>query len=144
MTSNKGFSLVEILLSVLVLAISGVGALKVYSYLEVEKDNALSFIEAKQIAETQIAILQTLNTIGSGCEGKTVENIQSCVLILSEDSLYSLSVIPTKELKYTPVGGAPLTYAKIMDVKVSWNDRNGGSQSLLLPVSVSKHTNLLD
>ncbi|USH03024.1 prepilin-type N-terminal cleavage/methylation domain-containing protein [Grimontia kaedaensis] len=144
MTSDKGFSLVETLIAIFVVALSGVGTLKLYSYLEVEKANALMFVEAKQIAESQVALLQTLNTTGSGCEGKTVENIQSCQLTLNEGSLYSLSVTPTKTLQHTPASGVAVTYAKIMDVKVSWNDRNGTAQSLSLPASVSKFTNLLD
>ncbi|KKD62537.1 typIV pilin [Grimontia sp. AD028] len=144
MTSNKGFSLVETLIAILVVVLSGVGTLKLYSHLEVEKANALMFVEAKQIAESQLALLQTLNTTGSDCEGKTVENIQSCQLTLNEGSLYSLSVTPTKTLQHTPASGVAATYAKIMDVKVSWSDRNGTAQSLSLPISVSKFTNLLD
>ncbi|WP_325891826.1 type IV pilus modification PilV family protein [Grimontia sp. NTOU-MAR1] len=144
MTSDKGFSLVETLIAIFVVVLSGVGTLKLYSYLEVEKANALMFVQAKQIAESQIALLQTLNTTGSDCEGKTVENIQSCQLTLNEGSLYSLSVTPTKTLQHTPASGVAATYAKIMDVKVSWSDRNGTAQSLSLPVSVSKFTNLLD
>lgn len=144
MTSNKGFSLIETLIAIFVVVLSGVGTLKLYSYLEVEKANALMFTEAKQIAESQMALIQTLNTTGSVCEGKTVENIQSCVIVLAEDSAYLLTVTPTETLQHTPAGGVAATYAKVLDVKVSWDDRNGHAQALIFPVSVSKSTNLLN
>ncbi|MDD1784321.1 prepilin-type N-terminal cleavage/methylation domain-containing protein [Enterovibrio sp. ZSDZ35] len=145
MTSNiKGFSLVEVLLSMVVIVLSAVSVLKLYSFLEVEKANSVLFMEAKRIAESQVSLMQTINTEGSLCVGKTLADIHECKVSLGADSIFTIAVTTQKTLNHTPSSGVVETYAKVFNVNVSWDDRAGDTQSLLLPVSVSKFTNLYD
>lgn len=143
MTFNRGFSLIEVLISIFVVALSGVGTLKLYSYMEVEKANAAMFVEAKIIAESQLALLQTVNTIGSSCAGKTFANIQDCVNGQDEGSPYSVTVTSVKSLTHETAAGVE-TYGKVYRVVVAWIDRNNKEKTLTIPVSVSKYTNLLE
>ncbi|KXF82572.1 type IV pilus modification PilV family protein [Enterovibrio coralii] len=140
----RGFSLVEVLVSMTVIILSAVSVLKLYSYLEVEKANTSLYIEAKRIAESQVSLMQTINTEGSACEGKTLATINECKLILDADSIFTIAVTTLKTLEHTPASGTAETYAKVFSVNVSWDDRSGDEQSLILPVSVSKFTNLYE
>ncbi|MDD1795942.1 prepilin-type N-terminal cleavage/methylation domain-containing protein [Enterovibrio sp. ZSDZ42] len=144
MISNKGFSLVEILIAILVVALSGVGTLKLYSYMEVEKANAAMFVEAKLIAESQLALLQTVNTTGSICTGKTFANIQDCVNEQDEGSPFTVTVTSIKSLTHESAAGIVETYGNVYKVTVTWADRNNEGKTLAIPVSVSKYTNLLE
>ncbi|MEZ8144507.1 MULTISPECIES: prepilin-type N-terminal cleavage/methylation domain-containing protein [Enterovibrio] len=146
MTFNRGFSLVEVLISIFIVVMSGVGTLKLYSYLEVEKANSGMFVKATHTAETQIAMLQSFNTIGSSCADKTLADITDCKLTLDIDSPFSLALNVASEgvLKNNNAAGVEETYAKVLIVSVSWNDRSGSPKNLSIPTSVSKHTNLLN
>ncbi|WP_028024603.1 type IV pilus modification PilV family protein [Enterovibrio calviensis] len=143
MTFNRGFSLIEVLVSIVVVALSGIGTLKLYGYMEVEKANAAMFIEAKVIAESQVALIQTVNTTGSMCAGKTFENINDCVN-QQEDSPFAVTVTSAKSLTHEKVAGVVETYGKVYKVTVAWTDRNNEGKALVIPVSVSKYTNLLE
>ncbi|MBE1277718.1 type IV pilus modification PilV family protein [Enterovibrio baiacu] len=146
MTSNRGFSLAEILISIFIVVLSGVGTLKLYSYIEVEKANAGLFVKATYIAEKQIAMLQSFNAIGSSCADRTLADITDCKLSLESGSPFSI-VLNTASggvLNSNNDTGAEVTYAKVLTVSVSWNDRSGGLKNLSIPVSVSKYTNLLN
>ncbi|MEZ9525951.1 type IV pilus modification PilV family protein [Enterovibrio norvegicus] len=146
MTSNRGFSLVEVLISIFIVVLSGVGTLKLYSYIEVEKTNAGLFVKATYIAERQITMLQSFNTIGSGCAHKTLADITDCKLSLDSGSPFSLALNVASEgvLKGNNDTGTEETFAKVLIVIVSWNDRSGSLKNLSIPVSVSKYTNLLN
>ncbi|WP_407331240.1 prepilin-type N-terminal cleavage/methylation domain-containing protein [Enterovibrio sp. 27052020O] len=146
MTSNRGFSLIEVLVSVVVVVLSGIGTLKLYSYMEVEKSNAAMMIEAKRIAENQASLLQTINTTGnSDCNGETLDTIESCVLTLHDDSPFTLSISNESSLNLPPSGSTVAElYAKILKVEVSWKDRSGINRQVNLPVTVSKFTNLIE
>ncbi|MGF1770473.1 prepilin-type N-terminal cleavage/methylation domain-containing protein [Enterovibrio makurazakiensis] len=143
MTSNRGFSLIEVLVSIVVVALSGIGTLKLYSYMEVEKANAAMFVEAKLIAESQLALLQTVNTIGSSCAEKTFANIQDCINEQDEGSPFIVTVTSIKSLTHETAAGEE-TYGKVYQVAVAWTDRNNEGKTLAIPVSVSKYTNLLE
>ncbi|CZF85354.1 hypothetical protein GCE9029_04958 [Grimontia celer] len=142
MTSDKGFSLVETLIAILVVVLSGVGTLKLYSYLEVEKANALMFVEAKQLLENQIALIHTVNTIDGACKDKTFEDIQSCHL--GDTAPFVVEVTQATPIEYENESGEEVPFAVVLEYQATWIDRNGIEQNLILPVSVSKFTNLLD
>ncbi|OEE69015.1 typIV pilin [Enterovibrio norvegicus FF-33] len=145
MTSNRGFSLIEVLISVVVVVLSGIGTLKLYSYMEVEKSNAVMMIEAKRIAENQASLLQAINTRGNpDCDGKTIDDIESCVFT-PKDERFTLSISNEPSLNL-PTSGSTVAelYAKILKVEVSWKDRSGVDRQVNLPVTVSKYTNLLE
>ncbi len=145
MISNRGFSLVEVLISIVVVVLAGVGTLKLYSYIEVEKSNAMMAVEAKRVAENQISALQALNTLDSSCAGKTLDDINTCILTLPAGSPFTVTMNNVKAVDSPVAGGAAAeVYAKVIGVEVSWIDRNGENRSIELPATVSKFTNLLD
>lgn len=144
MISSRGFSLVELLVAVFVVALSGSSILKLYSFMEVEKSNAAMAVEAKRIAESQIALLHTVNTMGSECAGREIADIQGCQLTLAKNSpfLINIETLNVLENALLPSGTAQ-AYVYILSVKVSWKDRNSEEKELKLPAVVSISTNLL-
>ncbi|RXJ73857.1 typIV pilin [Veronia nyctiphanis] len=144
MTSNKGFSFVEILIALMVITVSGVGSMKLYSYMEQLKGNAVGSLRAQQLAQQQVSLLQTVNTQDSECregaEGNvTFDNVGTCLISLTElnESKYKVEteVVNTIEESGT-------VYGKLIEVKVTWSDRHGGSQEIKLLTMVSKFSNL--
>lgn len=139
MITNRGFSLIEVLISLFVLSIGSVGALKLYQYIEVEKYNAQTMLEAYQYAESQIATIQTFNT-NSNCGSDLSFIVNECASA-PQDHRFTLSwPAPRIEIK----DSESELFAKIYDVDVSWNDRNGQEQSILIPVTVSKSSNMIN
>ncbi len=137
MIFKKGFSLIEILLCVFVLSLGSVSVFKLYSYIEVEKQKTRMRMTANYLLQKQISLMKTINATSGKCgDIKTIN--QDCMITLSsEESLYVLSW-QVKEDIVTP------TYIKIIEVEVSWHDRNKQAQSLKSLVTVSKYTNLYD
>lgn len=146
MTFNRGFSLVEILIASAVVVLSGLGTLKLYSYIEVTRANATFWIDAQMIANSQIAIMQRVNTQNESCNSSiiTFENVESCFIPLDSNSPFVLKTRLNKTLNYLSDVGVNEPFAKMLTVAVNWNDRNGEQQVLKREVTVTKTTNLLD
>lgn len=147
MTFNRGFSLVEILIASAVVVLSGLGTLKLYSYIEVTRTNATFWIDAQMIANSQIAIMQRVNTQNESCNSSSIitfENVESCFIPLDGNSSFVLKTRLNKTLNYLSDVGVNEPFAKMLTVAVNWSDRNGELQALTREVTVTKTTNLLD
>ncbi len=141
---QKGFSLIEILISVFILSIASIGAFKLYSHLEKEKYKAHISLSAHQVAQQQIAKIQTINTVDGDC-GDIDTISDSCLLEVDEIKPFSINFSAINEMKHTLVTGTPeVTYAKTITIKVSWKDRDGQPKEINLPVTVSNSTNKLN
>lgn len=147
MIFNRGFSLVETLIASVVVVLSGLGTLKLYSYIEVARANTAFWMMAQTLANSQIAIFQRVNTENDSCNSSSVtfDNVESCILSLDDGSPFYLQTRVEKTLKISSTEpDFREEFAKIIIVRLSWNDRNGDQQWLERPVTVTKITNLLD
>lgn len=137
MISNRGFSLVEILIALVVVVVSGVGTLKAYSYIEITKANSALWMEALYIVNSQMTLMQGVNTSSL----VTFENAENSFVIKDENTPFTAAAKVNK----TVMGTDPVeAIAKIIHVSVTWNDRQGEKHILSMPVTVTKVTNLLD
>ncbi|MFD2179797.1 type IV pilus modification PilV family protein [Veronia pacifica] len=144
MTSNRGFSFIEILIALVVVTISGVGSMKLYSYIEQLKGDAIHTLRAQQVAQQQVSLLQTINTQGQNCtsdeggEDITLDNVENCSISLEQSSPFEIETSVENILSDTDG-----TFGKLLQVKVTWDDRAGNQQSVTMLTMVSKFSNLI-
>ncbi len=147
MIFNRGFSLVEVLIGLSIVMLSGFGTLKMYAYIEVARVNSELWVEALHIADAQMALMKQINTDNRSCHSQpiTFDNVQNCHLSLNPESVFKLETDIEKTVRFfDDAGGTSEVYAKIIHIKVMWRDRNGIEQGLNMPVSVTKSTNLFN
>ncbi len=135
MTFKKGVSLIEILLCVFVLSLGSISVLKLYSFIEVEKQKTQMQMNANYLLQEQINLIKTINAENGKCgDIKTIN--QDCMISPPPEArFYALSWQIKKETLVP-------THIKIIEVEVSWHDRYSKLQSLKGLVAVSKYTNL--
>ncbi len=141
---QKGFSLVDTLVSIFILSIVSTGAFKLYSHLEKEKHKVQMSLIAHQVAQQQIAKIQTINTLDGDCgDINTISN--SCLLKADEIIPFLIDFSAINEMQHTSdIGNPEVTYAKTITLKVSWKDRDDQQKEINLPVTVSNSTNKFD
>ncbi|HIF9062952.1 TPA: type IV pilus modification PilV family protein [Photobacterium damselae] len=137
MTSNhRGFSLLEVLIAMIVLAIGLVGLMKLQIHMEVKAENALKTLDALHIAESQMEYYQTRASNVSGATGlipfASMADSTYCRQSMVSGSIYTL----TCDASNLSLSGALRT----IDVKVSWSDRHGVSQAVSLKTALSKYS----
>ncbi|WP_340642077.1 type IV pilus modification PilV family protein [Photobacterium damselae] len=150
MTSNhRGFSLLEVLIAMIVLAIGLVGLMKLQIHMEVKAENALKTLDALHIAEAQMEYYQTRVSNVSGAT-----SLISFSELAEDDPVTSklkhclspeLTVGTVFELDCEVVNAswrlsALSSALKTIEVKVSWSDRHGVSQAVSLKTALSKYS----
>ncbi|PSB77796.1 type IV pilin [Photobacterium damselae subsp. damselae] len=150
MTSNhRGFSLLEVLIAMIVLAISLVGLMKLQIHMEVKAENALKTLDALHIAEAQMEYYQTRVSNVSGATGlisfselteddPVTSKLKHCLSPeLTVGTVFELDC----EVVNASGGLSALSSAlKTIEVKVSWSDRHGASQAVSLKTALSKYS----
>ncbi|WP_318436472.1 type IV pilus modification PilV family protein [Photobacterium leiognathi] len=141
MTSNmrlvKGFSLLEVIISLAVLSIGVLGLVKMQAYMEVKSENALKTLDALYIAEAQMERYHSRHHISDASTTikvafASMANSTYCMEDIAKSSGFSMicNVSPPT------LSGALRT----IEVKVSWADRRGVSQAVSLKTAVSKYS----
>lgn len=138
MISKNGFSLLEILISTFMLSLSSFSVFKMYIYLEKEKSNSQMLIDAAYFARFQSALLKSVN-VEQGCGDITLLREGMCTLKNTSPYQVSWNVKQTLKSEDTL-----LEYAKLIEIRVDWTDRNQKVQVLKLPVTISKYTNRVE
>ncbi|HIF9202210.1 type IV pilus modification PilV family protein [Photobacterium damselae] len=150
MTSNhRGFSLLEVLIAMIVLAIGLVGLMKLQIHMEVKAENALKTLDALHIAEAQMEYYQTRVSNVSGATGlisfselaeddPVTSKLKHCLSPeLTVGTVFELDC----EVVNASWGLSALSSAlKTIEVKVSWSDRHGVSQAVSLKTALSKYS----
>lgn len=146
MTSNlqikpsRGFSLVEVLVSVLVLSFSLVAILKLQSYVELKSEQTDLQYQAVRKAEQQLMLWQNVGANVS-CNGTvtslTLSNLESCKIDFSPMT-GSVAVVGAAK---TDASGNILF--KKLKVTVNWVDREGQNGSMSLVGGYSAYSPLL-
>ncbi|WP_064605703.1 type IV pilus modification PilV family protein [Photobacterium sp. J15] len=133
MTSNQsGFSLIEVLISLLVLSVGVLGLVKLQTYMEVKSENALHSIDALYLAEEKLEQFRT--RAQSAATGTILYNE-------IKDEMKSISMAGMSvHREVTVIPDAPVTGAKQVTVTVSWEDRWDNPQSVTLDTVISKYS----
>ncbi|WP_318514551.1 type IV pilus modification PilV family protein [Photobacterium leiognathi] len=153
MTSNvrlvKGFSLLEVIISLAVLSVGVLGLVKMQAYMEVKSENALKTLDALYIAESQMEYYQRRVNNVSGATGlilfSELEEDDPVTSKLKHCLSPELTVGTVFELDcdVANVSGGLSTLSsalKTIKVTVSWADRRGVSQAVSLKTAVSKYS----
>ena len=134
--NNKGFSLLEVVISLLVIAVGVLGLIKLQTYMEIKSENALKTLDALHIAETQMEFYQTRATNVSGAVGVidfgNMDAPAYCQTSLVSGSGYTLAC----DASSLSLSGALRT----INVDVTWQDRRGDQQKVSLKSAVSKYS----
>ncbi|PSW41164.1 type IV pilus modification PilV family protein [Photobacterium leiognathi] len=135
--NKKGFSLLEVVISLAVLSVGVLGLVKMQAYMEVKSENALKTLDALYIAEAQMEHYQKRANNVSGATGlipfaSMADSTYCLSSTLTSGSIYTL----TCDASNLSLSGALRT----IDVTVSWADRRGVSQAVSLKTAVSKYS----
>ncbi|EFH73404.1 prepilin-type N-terminal cleavage/methylation domain-containing protein [Vibrio cholerae] len=130
-SKKRGFTLIEVLISFLLLGVGALGLMRLQIYMERNSDYAMQSIEALQLAENQ---LESFRTRGASAAISTFTPI-TFDSISSGSSTHGAYFIEW-EVPAAKVSGS----LKTISIKSSWVDRMGETQSVELKTMISKYS----
>ncbi|MGB1975393.1 MAG: type IV pilus modification PilV family protein [Vibrio toranzoniae] len=129
---QKGFNLIEVLISFLLIGIGALGLIKLQTYVEQKSDFAIQSVEALHLAENK---LEGFRTRGASAALSSITPTDFITDIVDgEDHThvkYQLDWTVTSRLS-----GA----LKTIQMTSSWQDRFGEDQSITLDTMISKYS----
>ncbi|HDZ9391105.1 TPA: prepilin-type N-terminal cleavage/methylation domain-containing protein [Vibrio cholerae] len=129
---QRGFSLIEVMISFVLIGIGALGLVKLQAYIEQRADYAMHSIEALNLAEQK---LEWFRTRGASSANPAIPTANFATDIVSgsiSSGRYTLSWgVPT-----TALSGA----LKTIHIEASWKDRHGETQSVELKTMISKYS----
>ncbi|TXY23272.1 prepilin-type N-terminal cleavage/methylation domain-containing protein [Vibrio mimicus] len=130
---QRGFSLIEVMISFVLIGVGALGLVKLQAYIEQRADYAMHSIEALNLAEQK---LEWFRTRGASSVLPTMPAANFDTNIVSGNDvshpLYTLS---------WSVPAATLSGAlKTIHIEALWQDRHGETQSVELKTMISKHS----
>ncbi len=134
-SKQHGFSLIEIMISFILIGVGALGLVKLQAYIELRADYAMHSIEALNLAEQKLEWFRTRG--GYFCSPPSMPAANFDTNIVSggryyAPPLYTLSwSVPTATLS-----GA----LKTIHMEALWQDRHGKIQSVELKTMISKHS----
>ncbi|HGF7231570.1 type IV pilus modification PilV family protein [Vibrio cholerae] len=127
-----GFSLIEVMISFVLIGVGALGLVKLQAYIEQRADFAMHSIEALNLAEQK---LEWFRTRGASSANPAIPTANFATDIVSgsiSSGRYTLSWgVPT-----TALSGA----LKTIHIEASWKDRHGETQSVELKTMLSKYS----
>lgn len=128
-SNQKGQSLVEVLITVLIIAVSVVALIRFQSYLSYDSSLVKQKSDASALAQQQLETLMDFQTISTTPGYTSYESISSGS---------STSTINGTAYAVTwTVNSFTFPTYKTLSVNVSWSDRYGGAQSLTIDSNVA-------
>lgn len=130
-SKQKGFNLLEVLISFLLIGVGALGLTKLNVYLERESEYAIKSIEALRIAENQ---LEWFRTRGASAAMSTITpaNFAS----IATGSSVTGSYVVEWEVPAATVSGT----LKTITITSSWKDRIGETRSVQLKTMISQYS----
>ena len=146
MTSkHSGFSLIEVLISFLLIGVASLGLVKLQVYVEQKSEFALHSVEALHFAERQMEYYRTRVSDVSGAVGlipfSDLNQVSYCLNTTSSVPLSGLSGSAyAMTCEVINANGALSGALKNITVTVAWQDRMNKSQSIYLETMLSKYS----
>ncbi|ENM5906403.1 prepilin-type N-terminal cleavage/methylation domain-containing protein [Vibrio mimicus] len=130
---QRGFSLIEVMISFVLIGVGALGLVKLQAYIEQRADYAMHSIEALNLAEQKLEWFRTRGA-SSALPTMPAANFDTNIVSGNDVShpLYTLS---------WSVPAATLSGAlKTVHIEALWQDRHGETQSIELKTMISKHS----
>ncbi|MEF3019576.1 prepilin-type N-terminal cleavage/methylation domain-containing protein [Vibrio mimicus] len=130
---QRGFSLIEVMISFVLIGVGALGLVKLQAYIEQRADYAMYSIEALNLAEQKLEWFRTRGA-SSALPTMPAANFDTNIVSGNDVShpLYTLS---------WSVPAATLSGAlKTIHIEALWQDRHGETQSVELKTMISKHS----
>ncbi|KLV04499.1 hypothetical protein ABT56_15335 [Photobacterium aquae] len=137
---GRGFSLIEVLVSLLLISVSFAAVMRMQAYVEVKREQAALQYQAMQLAEQQVMLWQnvgaTVNCNGT-MKALTLANLETCQIGFGKmTGTVSVVGTPKKDL-------AGAIIFKRLQVAVQWIDRSGEKGTVTLYSGHSNQSPLL-
>ena len=131
-TKEQGFSLIEVMITFLLVGVSVLGLIKLQAYIEQKADFALHSVEALNLAEQKLEWFRTRGALSSNTSF-AVASYDSDIVSGTEHAgnLYTLTWTVTEP--HSLLGSV-----KSVDIEASWFDRQGNKQTVKLQTMISK------
>lgn len=129
-SKSKGFSLIEVLISFVVLTVGVLGLVKLQTYMEVKSENALHSIDALYLAEEKLELFRTRSK-SAGTRTILYSSISNSNLPVP-GTIFSRGVVVKNDF--------PVLGTKHIKVSVNWIDRWNTPQSVVLDTVISKYS----
>ncbi|ANP77731.1 type IV pilin [Vibrio crassostreae 9CS106] len=144
-SNQRGFSLLEVLISFLLVGVAALGMVKLQTYTEQKADYAIQSIEALHFAERQMEYYRTRASNASGAVGlipfSELNQASHCLNTASSDPLSGLSGSAyAMTCEVTNANGALSSALKSITVTIAWQDRMNHAQSIYLETMLSKYS----
>ncbi|EKI0758107.1 prepilin-type N-terminal cleavage/methylation domain-containing protein [Vibrio cholerae] len=127
-----GFSLIEVMISFVLIGVGALGLVKLQAYIEQRADFAMHSIEALNLAEQK---LEWFRTRGASSANPAIPTANFATDIVS-GSISSGRYTLSWEIPTTALSGA----LKTIHIEASWKDRHGETQSVELKTMISKYS----
>ncbi|MGR5207930.1 type IV pilus modification PilV family protein [Vibrio sp. PNB23_22_6] len=134
-SKQQGFSLIEILISFLLLGVGALGLTKLQIYMERKSDYAIQSMEALRLAENQ---LEWFRTRGASAALSTISTASFASISTGSSVIGSYTV--QWDVPAATVSGS----LKTITITSSWQDRTGETQSVELKTMISRYSEFIN
>ncbi|MEW2626610.1 prepilin-type N-terminal cleavage/methylation domain-containing protein [Vibrio cholerae] len=130
-----GFSLIEVMISFVLIGVGALGLVKLQAYIEQRADYAMHSIEALNLAEQK---LEWFRTRGASSANPAMSTANFSTDIVSGNDVSH----PSYKLSWSVsnASGALSSALKTIHIEASWKDRHGETQSVELKTMISKYS----
>ncbi|MGR5069946.1 type IV pilus modification PilV family protein [Vibrio alfacsensis] len=134
-SKQQGFSLIEILISFLLLGVGALGLTTLQIYMERKSDYAIQSMEALRLAENQ---LEWFRTRGASAALSTISTASFASISTGSSVIGSYTV--QWDVPAATVSGS----LKTITITSSWQDRTGETQSVELKTMISRYSEFIN
>ncbi|ENM3895161.1 type IV pilus modification PilV family protein [Vibrio cholerae] len=131
---QRGFSLIEVMISFVLIGVGALGLVKLQAYIEQRADFAMHSIEALNLAEQKLEWFRTRGASSANPAMPTANYVTDIVGGSTSSGRYTLS------WSVSNASGALSSALKTIHIEASWEDRHGETQSVELKTMISKYS----
>lgn len=128
-----GFSLIEVMISFVLMGIGALGLVKLQAYIEQRADFSMHSVQALNLAEQKLEWFRTRGASSTAATFLLADYVDD--LVAGEDATHPLYTLQW-EIPAVTVSGA----LKTVVITASWFDRHGNPQHIELKTMVSKYS----
>ncbi len=129
--NKQGFSLIEILITFVLIGVSTFGLIKLHVYIERQADYATYSVEALNLAEQKLEWFRTRGSAVNGSNFHIASYSSDIVSGNEKKGQYTLN------WKVDPLGTSEAI--KVVDIDVYWLDRQANTQTVSLKTMISQY-----